>query len=148
MGFRGVIGAAAGWFLAGMTLAQASETGPVIVVPGRAGVPIIVNGQDISGAVISGDWGLDRPSQTNPRILYRYHGGSLIGPAPAAYYPKTGQAPKVGRREVDMPRGIDRPDSFYRSFGVQSDPTPVTPPGTQQQMPIIVAPQVNPGHHP
>jgi hypothetical protein len=148
MKWREVTGTAACWLIAGAAIAQASETGPVIVVPGRAGVPIIVNGQDISGAIISGDWGLDRPSQTDPRILYRYHGGSLIGPAPAAYYPKTGRAPKVGRREVDTPHGIDRPESFYRSFGVQSDPTPVTPPGTQQQMPIIVAPQINPGHHP
>ena len=148
MGLRGVIGATACWLLAGTALAQASETGPVIVIPGRPGVPIIVDGQDISGAVIEGDWGLARPGQISPRVIYRYNRGALIGPAPAAaYYPKTGQAPKVGRREVDVPRGIDHPESFFRSTGVQSDPTPVTPPGTQQQMPIIVAPQINP-HHP
>ena len=147
MGLRGVTVVAAGWLLVFVGIAQASETGPVIVVPGRPGVPIMVDGQDISGAVIEGDWGLARPGHVYPRILYRQNNGALIGPGPGAYFPKTGQPPKVGRREVDTPRGIDQPDSFYRSFGAQSDPTPVTPPGTQPQMPIIVAPQVNPGHH-
>ena len=153
MGLRRVIGASACWLLAGTAIVQASETGPVIVIPGRAGVPIIVDGQDISGAVIEGDWGLARPGHVTPRVIYRYDRGALIGPAPttyyppAAYYPKTGKKPLVGRREVDTPRGIDRPESFFRATGAQSDPTPVTPPGTQQQMPIIIAPQVNPGHH-
>ena len=136
------------WLLAGMAAAQASETGPVIVIPSRPGIPIIVDGHDISGAVIEGDWGLARPGHIQPRILYRYGPGALIGPdqRPAAYFPKTGHAPKVGRREVDQPRGIDHPESFYRSFNAQSDQTPVTPP--QQQPPIIVAPQINPRHHP
>jgi hypothetical protein len=148
MGLRGVIGLTACWLIAGTAVLQASETGPVIVIPSRPGVPIIVDGQDISGAVIEGDWGLARPGQISPRVIYRYNQGALIGPAPAAYFPKTGRAPKVGRKEVDVPRAPEKPDTFFRSFGVQSDPTPVTPPGTQQQMPIIVAPQVNPGHHP
>ena len=35
-----------------------SETGAVLVIPGRAGVPIIINGVDASYAVDEGDWGL------------------------------------------------------------------------------------------
>src|SRR5215471_2406285 len=35
-----------------------ADMGPVIVVPGRPGVPVMVNGRDVSGAVIEGDWGL------------------------------------------------------------------------------------------
>ena len=148
MGLRSVIGMAVCGLLTGTAIAQASETGPVIVIPGRPGVPIIVDGQDISGAVIEGDWGLARPGHVTPRVIYRHNRGALIGPASTAYYPKTGKKPPVGRKEVDAPRGIDHPESFFRSMGAQSDPTPVTPPGTQQQMPIIVAPQVNPRHHP
>lgn len=81
MKLRGIIALAFCWPLAGVAPAFASETGPVIVIPGRPGVPIIVNGQDISGAVIEGDWGLARPGQIEPRILYRYGNGALIGPA-------------------------------------------------------------------
>ena len=147
MSLRKIILVAGGWLLAGTATPQASETGPVIVIPSRPGVPIIVDGQDISGAVIEGDWGLARPGQISPRVIYRYGHGALIGPAPAAYFPKTGRAPKVGRKEVDTPHGVDKPESFYRSFGVQSDPTPVTPPQPAQQTPpIIVAPQIR--HHP
>ena len=31
-----------------------------IVIPGRPGVPIIINGVDASYAVVEGDWGLGR----------------------------------------------------------------------------------------
>jgi hypothetical protein len=49
---------ALGFVLAGAGNATAGiDIGPVIVVPGRPGVPIMVNGQDVSGAVIEGDWG-------------------------------------------------------------------------------------------
>src|SRR6266853_2559212 len=48
-----VLGGAAG-ALAG------ADTEPVIVVPGRPGVPIIIEGQDVRGAVIEGEWGLAR----------------------------------------------------------------------------------------
>ncbi len=132
--------AAGCWLLAGAAALQASETGPVIVIPGRPGVPIIVNGRDISYAVVEGDWGLDRPSLTDPHILYRYGRGALIGPSGGNYFPKTGRAPRVGRKEVDIPRPLHPAESFHRSFNAQSDPTPVTPP--QFMPPIIAAPNM------
>ena len=54
---------ALGFVLAGAdnTTAAGIDIGPVIVVPGRRGVPVMVNGQDVSGAVIEGDWGLGQP---------------------------------------------------------------------------------------
>jgi hypothetical protein len=179
MRLRSVSIVAGCWLLAGA--AQASETGPVIVVPGRAGVPVLMFGHDISGAIVYGDWGLDRPSQTSPTVIYRYpaydysyrysarylyperyrrHHRRRVGavvrrsaahvpPAayrPAGYFPMTGRKPKVGRREVDTPRPPQEPESFYRSFGVESDhnPAPATPP-QNYQLPAIV-PQ--PHHRP
>ena len=147
MKLHGMFVVAGCWLLAGIVPSYASETGPVIVIPGRPGVPIIVNGQDISGAVIEGDWGLARPGQTEPRILYRYGNGALIGPARANYFPATGRAPRVGRKEVDVPRPLRPAESFFRSFGAQSDPTPVTPPQSMPQSPpVVVVPQRH--HHP
>jgi hypothetical protein len=150
MRLRGITVMAGCWLLAGIVPSYASETGPVIVIPGRPGVPIIVNGQDISGAVIEGDWGLARPGQNEPRILYRYGNGALIGPSSrAGYFPTTGRAPLMGRREVDVARPTQGSETFFRSFNAQSDQTPVTPPQSMQQTPpIVVAPEQRRRHHP
>src|SRR3954462_8109782 len=78
-----------------------AQTGPVIAIPGKPGVPVIVNGVIVDGAVIWGDWGLARPG----------HGELVIeGPvglsAPwdsGGYYPWTGRAPRLGRPELEAP---------------------------------------------
>ena len=41
-------------------VAWAESNGPVIAIPGRPGVPVIINGVDASYAVVEGDWGLDK----------------------------------------------------------------------------------------
>ena len=41
--------------------ARAEGEGPVIVIPSRPGVPVVINGRDASYAVVEGDWGLSRP---------------------------------------------------------------------------------------
>jgi hypothetical protein len=181
MGLR-TAGIVAGcWLLAGV--AQASETGPVIVVPGHPGVPVLMYGRDISGAIVYSDWGLDRPSQTSPIVIYpypaydysyryserylyperyyrRYHHRRRVGTVaryrvtvksppqpvvqqPAGYFPMTGHKPKVGRKEVDVPRPPQAPESFYRSFGVESDhnPAPAAPPQDYQLPAIVPQPQ-------
>ena len=38
-----------------------AQTGPVIAIPGKVGVPVTINGIVVDGAVIYGDWGLARP---------------------------------------------------------------------------------------
>lgn len=43
-------------FLIGTSLTALADNGPVFV-PGRLGVPIIINGVDVSYAVVEGDWG-------------------------------------------------------------------------------------------
>jgi hypothetical protein len=111
-----------------------ADTEPVIVVPGRPGVPVIINGQDVSGAVIEGDWGLARP-QIGLTIIRRriYPGRRIAGPAPFApagrFFPSTGKPPRVGRLEVLPP--ADRPlpppaQSFERTWEVGSAPLPPT----------------------
>jgi hypothetical protein len=120
--------------------AGASETGPVIVVPGRPGVPVMIDGQDATWAVIEGDWGLARPSHIAPTIIYRLGPPALIGPANSSFYPKTGRAPRYGRKEVDAPRPPQPAESYFRSWGVQSDPTPATIPAPYPTPPVVVAP--------
>src|ERR1700730_13192743 len=66
---------ALGFVLIGAAGALAgADTEPVIAVPGRPGVPIIINGQDVSGAVIEGEWGLARGHAgiTIIRPIYRW----------------------------------------------------------------------------
>ena len=44
---------------------------PVIAVPGRRDVPVIINGQNATGAVVIGDWGLYRPGHRGVTIIRR-----------------------------------------------------------------------------
>ena len=38
-----------------------------VVIPGRPGVPIIINGLDASWSVVEGEWGLGKNNQVQPR---------------------------------------------------------------------------------
>jgi hypothetical protein len=141
----GAAGAAVGAALAmGLVLfgaagAQAgADTEPVIVVPGGPGVPIIVDGQDVRGAVIEGDWGLARGHTgltiIRPRgpIYQGTTGRSMFereAPRPAVghFFPGTGRAPRVGREEVIPPANRPLPpkaESFERNFKAESQPLP------------------------
>ena len=53
-----------------------ADSGPVIVIPSRPGVPIVINGRDASYAVVEGDWGLSRPGAGVVTVI----GGSPILP--------------------------------------------------------------------
>src|SRR5262245_64576 len=87
--------------------AARAQTGPVIALPGKPGVPVTINGVIVDGAVIYGDWGLARPG----------HGQVIVvGPVTYAtpwdlpgYYPKTGRRPRSGRHEIDTPSRHARP---------------------------------------
>jgi hypothetical protein len=113
-----------------------------IVIPDRAGVPIIINGIDASYAVIEGEWGLGRNEQVQPTI----YGGRLVDPVPNVghYYPSGGQVPGYGRLEIEPPPGRRLPqpaESYHQSWSAHSAPlpaqsdVPVNPPA------IIYAPQ-------
>ena len=58
--------------LASFALAPApvhADSGPVIVIPSRPGVPVIINGRDASYAVVEGDWGLSRPGAVPVTVI-------------------------------------------------------------------------------
>ena len=109
--------------------ARAEGEGPVIVIPSRPGVPVIINGRDASYAVVEGDWGLSRPGAGVITVI----GGSPVLPNPVytrrnSYHPKYGRAPERGRNEIEPPADRALPDpaeSFSRSWSTSSDVTPV-----------------------
>jgi len=127
-----------------VTGAVRADHAPVIVIPGKAGVPVVINGFDASYTVVEGDWGLYRPGHVPPTIIV----GPLIAPAPYysdPYYPAYGRRPGYGRFEIEPPpnRRLPQPaQSYHRYWSSQSDPLPATldPPSST---PLIVAPQVN-----
>jgi len=118
--------------------------GPYIVIPGKRGVPVIINGFDASYTVVEGDWGLDRPGHVPPTII----GGPLVLPAPlyyGGYFPAFGRRPGYGRFEIEPPanRRLPRPaQSYHRSWTSQSDQIPATLDPPVNPPPVIVAPQI------
>ncbi len=123
------------------TLAQRA---PVIVVPGKPGVPVLMNGVDVSWAVIEGEFGLDRPGEMTPTVIYRpwivpYYATGSYEPG---YFPTTGQHPGYGRFEVIPPP--DRPllhpaPSYHRSWSSQSAPGAVTEYPPFNTPPVVVS---------
>jgi hypothetical protein len=117
-----------------------AQTGPVVVIPGKAGVPVIIDGVIADGAIVYGDWGLARPG----------HGELVIeGPVAFAvpwdergYYPKTGHKPRVGRLEIDSQKIRPRPTSFRRDWSAASEfRAPVTQYPPFDPPPVILAPR-------
>src|SRR3954468_3953243 len=119
--------------LAGFALAPATvraDSGPVIVIPSRPGVPVIINGRDASYAVVEGDWGLARPGAVPVTVI----GGSPIVPNPVytqrnSYHPRYGRAPLRGRNEIEPPPDRELPEpaeNFSRSWSTSSDPVPAS----------------------
>jgi hypothetical protein len=100
---------------------------PEIVIPGKAGVPVYINGVDASWGIVESEFGLDRPGSA-PTVIYRPLVVSLPAYAPP-YHPKTGQRPGYGRLEIIPP--ADRPlpppaPTYYRSWSSGSASGPVT----------------------
>ncbi len=132
--------------LAGFVLCTQSSRaadGPVRVIPGRPGVPVIINGFDASYAIVEGEWGLDRPGVVTPTIV----AGPLITPVPPPYdryYPALGRPPGYGRYEIEPPASRPLPppaESFHRFWGSQSDPIPASLDPPVPLPPIVVAPE-------
>ena len=57
--------------LAVMASPAFAQREPEIVIPGRLGVPVIINGVDASWGVVVGEFGLDRPGVMAPTVIYR-----------------------------------------------------------------------------
>ena len=113
-----------------------------IVIPGRPGVPIIINGVDASYAVVEGDWGLGQ----GPQIQTTVYGGRYIDPVPNVghYYPSAGRQPGYGRLEIQPPanRKLPQPaESYHQSWSAESAPPAAQPEVPFYPPPVIVAPR-------
>lgn len=128
--------------LIGTGCSALADTAPVLVIPGRPGVPIIINGVDASYAVVEGDWGLSKNVHVTPTV----YGGRYVDPDPHVghYYPSAGHQPGYGRLEIEPPanRRLPQPaESYHQSWSAQSTPQPAQPEVPFYPPPIIVAPQ-------
>jgi hypothetical protein len=112
-----------------------AQMGPVLVVPGRADVPVTINGIVVNGAVVYGDWGLARPG--HGEIIIEGPAGYAAPYGSPGYFPATGYAPRLGREEILPPVRPRADTTFQRDWHVQSDNSqPVT------QVPPYEPPQV------
>src|ERR1700742_3566826 len=105
--------------------AWAESIGPVIVIPGRPGVPVIINGVDASYSVVEGDWGLDKGVHVQPTV----YGGHPVEPGPAVghYYRSWGPWPGVGRLETESADKPKPAPAFHETWSAgswQADPLP------------------------
>jgi hypothetical protein len=134
MSARLKIAALAAGLIAGVVAgadSAAAQNDPVIVVPGRPGVPVMMYGVDVSGAVIEGETSLNRPDGAYPpTVIMRYWPPDHYR-NPGAYFPATGHKPRYGRREVIPPP--DRPmpvpaKPYYRDWMIESAPGPASTP--------------------
>ena len=134
---RRILIAVAGVVLAA-TPACAGDSQPVIVVPGRPGVPVIINGIDATGAVVYGDWGLYRPGSI---VVIDGGGWPELADWWPHYFPATGRTPAYGRKEIDP--HSSRPHiapPYHKSWSVESQPGHVTEYPPFPAPPVVVAP--------
>ena len=128
--------------LIGTAAPALADSVPVLVIPGRPGVPIIINGIDASYTVVEGDWGLAQRVHVTPTV----YGGRYVDPLPNVghYYPSAGHRPGYGRLEIEPPanRPLPQPaESYHQSWSAQSNPQPAQPEIPLNPPPIILAPQ-------
>jgi hypothetical protein len=128
--------------LAAMTSTAFAGGGFEIVIPGRPGVPVIINGVDASYAVVEGDWGLGKDTHVEPTV----YGGHYVDPVPHVghYYPSAGRMPGYGRLEIEPPanRRLPQPaESYHQSWSAQSAPLPAQSNVPVNPPEIIYAPQ-------
>ena len=126
--------------LAGMATFAAADSGPSVVIPSRAGVPIMINGVDASYAVVEGDWGLGKSVHVQPTV----YGGwpAYLPQSPGRYFPRTGHRPGYGRYErTTVPRSLPGSQSYYRSWSAES-PRGYEPLVPADPPPVIYAPRI------
>jgi hypothetical protein len=122
------------------TLGARAQSGPVIVVPGKVGIPVTINGVVVDGAVVYGDWGLGRNG--GPQIIIDGPVGAIENWDSRGYYPSMGHAPRVGRLEIEPPARPRHNTNFYREWGTGSNmEAPVTEYPPFNPPPVILAPK-------
>jgi hypothetical protein len=129
--------------LIGLAPAAFASDGFNVVIPGRPGVPVIINGVDASYGVVEGEFGLGKGVNNLPTV----YGGRYVDVVPNVghYYPSLGQRPGYGRLEIEPPanRPLPKPaESYHHSWSARSAPLPATSPSDVPLYPppVIVAP--------
>jgi len=130
--------------LIGAVLPAYAGEGFDIVIPGRPGVPVIINGVDASYAVVEGDFGLGQGYHRQPTV----YGGRYVEGEPNVghYYPSLGRKPGYGRMEIEPPanRILPKPaESYHQSWSAESAPPKPQPPAAEVPLyppPVIAAP--------
>ena len=119
---------------ASVALAQSPRV-PEIIIPSRPDVPVFMNGTDVSWSVVEGDFGLDRPGQTTPTVIYRPISTPyfFLPPPLLHYFPTSNERPGYGRLEIEPPP--DRPlpppaESFRQGWHADSAPLPANDPSS------------------
>jgi hypothetical protein len=124
-----------------MTSVAVAGEGFERVIPGRPGVPVLMNGIDISYAIVEGDFGLGKGVHNQPTVF----GGRVIDLEPNVghYYPSAGLTPGYGRMEIEPPanRKLPKPaESFHQSWSAQSNQQPAQP--AQPEVPFYPPPVI------
>jgi hypothetical protein len=127
----------------GAALPACAGEGFDIVIPGRAGVPVIINGVDASYSVVEGEFGLGKGIHVQPTV----YGGRYVDPEPIVghYYPSLGHKPGYGRLEIEPPsnRTLPKPaESFHQSWSAESAPPPKVAP-QPAEVPLYPPPVIN-----
>lgn len=152
--------------------AMAGDNAPVIAVPGKRGVPVIINGRDASWAIVVGDWGLYRPGAVPVTVIYprrwyppqrppicacgrtvrrgRVHSKvmrrapstSYVPVAQRHYFPSGAGKPVLGRLEIEPKTPPKRPETVFRSWSTESTPLPAD---TEAAPQVIVGPSAAAG---
>ena len=129
--------------LIGTALPAFAGEGFDIVIPGRPGVPIIINGVDASYAVVEGEFGLGKGIHMQPTV----YGGRYVDAEPNVghYYPSPGHKPGYGRLEIEPPAepqaaetGGELSSIMVRAIRLRQPAQPEVP---LYPPPVIVAPQ-------
>ena len=126
-------------FSIAMTVTAMADTGPLIVIPGKPGVPVIIHGRDASYAVVEGEWGLAKHFKNAERVYGGWDRYAI--PEVGHYYPTARRTPGYGRLEIEPPanRALPQPaESYHQSWSAQS-----APPAPQQHYDVpLYPPQV------
>jgi len=125
-----------------------AQRAPEIVIPGKPGVPVYIDGIDASWGVVEGDFGLDRPGMVTPTVIYRPLTVALPTRVPS-YHPATGHRPGYGRLEIAPPPNRVLPPSaptYYRDWSIGSAPGPVTEYPPYAPPAVVVSPDYGRRH--
>ncbi len=118
-----------------------ADSGPVVVIPSRPGIPVIINGIDASYAIVEGDWGLARPGHGTITVI----GGMPVVPNAVytrrnTYVPRYGAPPPRGRNEIEPPADRLLPplaETYSRSWGTSSERPVIMVPSNRPNGPRV-----------